>query len=64
MLLTEEIFSDFARDVMRLHTTKRQEPDQTHFMELLEKARCEHPESIMMPKDARFYVCFIFYKKT
>ena len=47
----ERIFDTFANDVMFLDTSKRQHMDQTYFMELLQKARCESEENQLSKDD-------------
>ena len=60
----EKLFLDFAQDVMSLSTTKRQHGDQLHFMDLLEKARCEHKQKLINEEDARFLCSFHIQQNT
>jgi hypothetical protein len=52
--LGEDIFLDLAKDVMYLQESKRQQKDQAHFLELLQKARCEYGKQELNQTDAAF----------
>ena len=62
VLYGEQLFLQFANDVMCLKIVKRQKPTDVKFMDLLEKTRCENIHNQMTKKVPNIYANFIFDK--
>ena len=54
----EDLFRQIGRDVMFLDGSKRQNKDQKHFREILEKVRCEPNGKNMTEEDAKYLNSF------